>query len=85
MRAYALDDAGFDQLLAAQGGACAICAVSFEPRIDGFMGKSKRPHVDHDHATGAVRGLLCHHCNVLIGHATDSPDVLRKAIGYLER
>jgi Recombination endonuclease VII len=44
-------------MLAEQGGGCAICGA--EP-------KTKRLHVDHDHKTGAVRGLLCFRCNRLI-------------------
>lgn len=47
------DDA-YARLLAAQGGGCAIC---------GATPKTRRLHVDHDHRTGAVRGLLCHRCN----------------------
>lgn len=44
----------YDAMLEAQGGGCAIC---------GNPPKSRRLHVDHDHKTGAVRGLLCHRCN----------------------
>jgi hypothetical protein len=47
-------DAEYDRLLAAQGGGCAIC---------GNPPKTRRLHVDHDHKTGRVRGLLCHRCN----------------------
>ena len=46
--------ADYDRMLAAQGGVCAIC---------GSPPKTRRLHVDHDHATGKVRGLLCHRCN----------------------
>ncbi|MET7788130.1 endonuclease domain-containing protein [Streptomyces sp900116325] len=45
----------------------------------------KRMHVDHDHATGKIRALLCHHCNLLLGNAKDSAERLRQAIEYLER
>lgn len=47
-------DAEYERLLAAQGGHCAIC-----PNTP----KTRRLNVDHDHATGKVRGLLCHRCN----------------------
>lgn len=49
-----ISDAEYERLLAAQHGHCAIC-----PNTP----KTRRLHVDHDHATGAVRGLLCHRCN----------------------
>ena len=47
-------DDEYARRLVAQGGGCAIC---------GAAPKTRRLHVDHDHATGAVRGLLCHRCN----------------------
>jgi hypothetical protein len=65
----------YDALLAQQGGKCAICK-SEEP-------KGKRFSVDHNHATGEVRGLLCNPCNMGIGLLQDSPDVLESAKEYL--
>jgi hypothetical protein len=65
-------------MLAVQGGCCAICRKADLP--DG-----QRWHVDHDHETGAVRGLLCRACNLLLGHAGDDPTVLAAAITYLEQ
>jgi hypothetical protein len=47
-------DADYDRMLNEQGGGCAIC---------GNPPKSRRLHVDHDHKTGKVRGLLCFRCN----------------------
>lgn len=62
---------------AEQGGVCAICG--------GTNPSGHRLAVDHDHETRRVRGLLCHACNAGIGKLRDSPDLLRKAIDYLER
>lgn len=57
----------------AQGGLCAICLTA------------SAEHVDHHHATGAVRGMLCFSCNAALGHFRDEPEVLRRAADYLER
>ena len=61
----------FEELKPRLGGPCEIC---------GAMGVM---HIDHDHATNTFRGLLCRHCNYLLGNARDQIDVLEKAIGYL--
>lgn len=47
-------DEEYARMLTAQGGGCAIC---------GAKPKTRRLHVDHDHATGEVRALTCHRCN----------------------
>ena len=63
-KVYGITGDDYDALLALQGGKCAICRA--RPR-------SKRLAVDHDHKTGAVRGLLCSRCNHdLMGSAWDS-------------
>lgn len=63
-KTYGLEVGDYDALLKAQGGKCAICRA---------RPKSKRLAVDHDHKTGAVRGLLCSRCNHdLMGSAWDS-------------
>lgn len=61
----------FPDILAAQGGVCALCT---------------RPATccDHDHDTGAIRGALCNSCNVGLGAFRDDPDRLRRAAEYLE-
>lgn len=67
-------------LLESQNGACAICATDL--CLD-FSGKVSFV-VDHSHTTGAVRGILCNSCNIVLGHARDDVAVLRRAIQYLE-
>ena len=76
-RAYGIGMAEFEQLLAAQHGACAICGGPSN-------GPGKRFHVDHCHDSKRIRGLLCGKCNTLIGLADDSPERLRRAAIYLE-
>lgn len=63
------------RLYAAQGGRCAICG---DPPP-----KGKTLMLDHCHRTGAIRGLLCGHCNSGLGFFKDNPQVLRQAIDYL--
>jgi hypothetical protein len=63
----------YQAMVKEQGGLCAICG-----------GAMKRICIDHDHETGAVRGLLCHNCNVALGHLRDSPALLRAAADYVE-
>ncbi len=78
VKKYGLTPEQVDDMLAAQGGVCAICGGG----PDGRWGKF---NVDHNHTTGNVRGLLCSNCNQMIGHAKDSPALLRLAADYLER
>lgn len=65
-----IDD--LNAMLVTQDGVCAICLTA--PAV----------HVDHDHRTGAVRGLLCFRCNAALGQLDDDPLVLRRAARYLE-
>lgn len=65
----------------AQGGVCAICGKPSE--VDGAYNK-RNLAIDHDHLTGAVRGLLCHHCNNGLGCFKDSIPSLLQAIDYLK-
>lgn len=69
---YGLSRSDMTIMHEAQEGRCRICE---EP---------KELCVDHDHETGAVRGLLCHQCNRALGGFRDSIEILRSAILYLE-
>ena len=71
-RKYGITVEQYDEMYERQGGCCAIC------------GTAEGTHVDHDHETGEVRALLCHSCNVGIGHFRDNPELLQAAIEYLE-
>lgn len=62
-----------------QGGRCAICNARFE------VGKKASFHIDHDHKTGAVRGLLCATCNLALGMLGDDVERVELAIAYLQR
>lgn len=69
--------AEYDARLAEQGHVCAICH-----RTDS---RGHRLAVDHDHATGAIRGLLCKDCNLALGLFGDNTERLIGAIDYLGR
>lgn len=82
---YGMSGAEFRALLAAQAGACALCGS--DGKGFGAVGprRGDRLNVDHCHATGKVRGLLCGDCNTAIGRFGDDPARLRAAAEYLER
>jgi predicted nucleic acid-binding Zn ribbon protein len=73
---YGIEPEQYTALLESQGGRCAIC------RTDTPGGKGGW-HVDHVHATGAIRGLLCHRCNLGLGYMRDNREVVLAAIAYL--
>jgi hypothetical protein len=73
-KSYGLTESQYDEMKVKQNGVCAICGIV-----------SQKPlHVDHNHSTGRVRGLLCTRCNSMIGYARDSVTLLQKGIEYLE-
>ena len=81
LRQYGLIAGEYDAMLAEQDGKCAICGTS-DPGGAGKGSDGQFP-VDHDHETGAVRGLLCHGCNAGLGRFGDDPDRLLSAVAYL--
>jgi hypothetical protein len=72
----------YDEMLKEQNGGCALCG--FIPSGEDTYRRGKSLAVDHDHATGYVRGLLCDLCNRGIGQLHDDPALLRKAASYIE-
>lgn len=77
-RRYGLSIEDYNRMYDKQGGKCACCLIPSEEFKNGL-------HVDHDHKTGEVRGLLCTQCNPGIGYFEDSVDRLKLAITYLEK
>jgi hypothetical protein len=73
--AFGLSLAEYDALLHSQSGVCAICK---KPRPNG-----KGLHVDHDHADGRVRSLLCYKCNSALGYINDDPAIANAMTAYL--
>lgn len=81
---YGMTPEQYDELYDSQQGRCAICGVGRDRAGGGDLGGGNVLCIDHDHDTGAIRGLLCTGCNRGIGLLGDSPDRLRAAIYYLE-
>lgn len=65
-----------------QGGCCAICKSEL-PDLMTYDNRKRGYAIDHNHDTGAFRGILCLTCNTLLGMAKDSKVVLESAIEYL--
>lgn len=77
-RAFGISAEDYQEMLTAQEGKCDIC------KVESLPGR-KAMQVDHSHATGRVRGLLCGACNSCIGMVNDSVEILQSAIEYLTK
>ena len=75
---YSLTEKQFGDILAKQGGRCAVC------RTEDAGGRWGVFHVDHCHSTGQVRGVLCHNCNLTLGRMGDDLNSLYRFTRYLE-
>ena len=80
---YGITVEQYNEMLEKQNGVCAICFK--EETHKSRSGNVVPLAVDHSHETGAVRGLLCHACNVSLGNVRDSIEVLENAIAYLRK
>lgn len=78
--ALGVTEAQYNDMLASQGGGCAICGAEPETKRNPM----KVLAVDHCHATGRIRGLLCSTCNKALGLMLDSRDLLEGAIAYIQ-
>ena len=74
-RKYGVNQNMFEALVSAQLGNCVICGANEDLNL----------HIDHDHRTNKVRGLLCGKCNKAIGLLNDDPELLMAAKLYLEQ
>lgn len=74
---YGISMKQFTDLLAEQGGGCAICEKPMETL-------RRRMNIDHCHETNEVRGILCSGCNTGLGHLGDNIAGLQRAIAYLQ-
>lgn len=73
-REYGIDSVEYELMLSQQNGGCRVC---------GQVDHDRRLAVDHDHRTGAVRGLLCKRCNLVLGKVDDDTTLLKALSDYL--
>jgi len=71
VKKYKISHKQYLEMIQLCSGKCQICL------------KQKATDIDHDHKTGKVRGLLCHNCNMLLGHSKDNIDILNGSVEYL--
>lgn len=76
-RRYKLTKEEYDGILKNQNNLCGICGI--------ILKDDYNTHVDHNHQTGKIRGLLCVGCNTGLGNFKENPFILIKAIKYIEK
>jgi hypothetical protein len=79
VRKYGVEFEWFDNQFELQNGQCAVC----KKELIG-SDKQNKPHVDHCHTTGKVRGILCNRCNTVLGLCNDDQKLFTNLIRYLE-
>lgn len=77
--AYGMSPEEYQTRMAGQDRKCACCRTPLDDL------PSRQRHVEHDHATGAVRGITCMRCNILIGAARDEPERIQGILDYLKK
>ena len=76
---YGITLEDYERMAEEQGHRCACCHAKLEER----SGRGERFHIDHCHASGAVRGLLCQPCNIAVGYIGDDPVRALRLAEYL--
>jgi hypothetical protein len=77
LKSLGITEEKYNEIFESQNFVCAICKKEKDAVRDW--------HLDHNHNTGFVRGILCPQCNVMLGFAKDDSNTLRNAIEYLEK
>ena len=80
---YGITKEEFNKLREDYADCCGICGRT-EQECRNLKTKHYGLYIDHCHTSGKVRGLLCHNCNLIVGHAKDDTDLLKSAILYLD-
>ncbi len=74
---YGITQTDYEKILLSQGGGCAVCQTTITGSGKDFF------DVDHNHTTGAVRGLLCRHCNITLGLLEGNRELVVRLEKYL--
>ncbi len=74
---YGITFSEYEDMLKQQRGVCAICGDGKKHKTQKYL------HIDHNHKTSKVRGLLCIRCNTIIGNCKEDVDILQRAIKYI--
>jgi hypothetical protein len=77
---FGIDAPEYDAIMKTFGPCCQICG-----KEEKQPGRNGRLSLDHDHATGRLRGAICSNCNLVLGLVQDDPHILAKAIEYLQK
>ncbi len=77
LKKYNLTEKSYAKLLCSQDNSCAICTANLESL------NSRQVHIDHNHSTGRVRGILCNKCNQGLGLFNESILLFKKAVYYM--
>lgn len=82
-RKYGISIEEYNAMYETQKGRCACCGQS-ETAVH-WKGKKRQLAIDHNHATGRVRQLICHRCNIILGLAKEDPELLKQTADYIIR
>lgn len=76
----------YKQIIKEQNNRCLICGKNFDDIYRNLKQNHVyyTPRIDHDHKSGKVRGILCHHCNTALGSFNENPFILLRALKYLK-
>ncbi len=83
IRSYGITEEDYEQMLEEQDFVCAICGQE-ETTINPQTSYPYPLSIDHNHKTGKVRGLLCKHCNLVLGQIEKRPRIVNSCLTYLE-
>lgn len=75
-RRYGITRRVYEAILEGQGHTCAIC--------EKHTSECGPLVMEHDHSTDVLRGACCAHCNAILGFCHEDPEILKKAIKFLE-